>query len=251
MSRGYFLDLSKNLAKSQFKLKNEGSYLGIFWYLLNPVLMFILLYLIFYPRLGQDILHYPAYLFIGISLYNFFQQSTQESTYILSSHASIIKSVKLPLEALVTSIVLKNAFSHLFEILFLCLIIAFTGIPLGYVLAYPLIFAFFAFFCLGVCFLLASINMYLADLSNIWNYLSTLIFFATPIFYSIGFQGKLMFANMANPLYFFITVSREAIIYQRFPGTSLVLGALGYSLLYLIFGLLVFRRLKPRFAEML
>ena len=73
-----FIELSFALAKAQFKLRNEGSYLGIFWYILNPIFIFSLLLLIFSTRVGQGIPHYPLYLLLGIIMFNFFQTATIE-----------------------------------------------------------------------------------------------------------------------------------------------------------------------------
>ncbi|MBD3260723.1 MAG: ABC transporter permease, partial [Candidatus Altiarchaeales archaeon] len=68
--------LSLSIAEAEFKLRNEGSYLGILWYLLEPLLMFILLLFVFSKSLGQDIPHYPLYLLVGIIVFNFFQKVT-------------------------------------------------------------------------------------------------------------------------------------------------------------------------------
>ena len=65
-----FWDLSFYLAKSGFKLRNEGSYLGIIWYLLNPILFFCLLFVVFSQSLGSEIENYAIYLFIGIIIFN-------------------------------------------------------------------------------------------------------------------------------------------------------------------------------------
>src|SRR4030042_3140482 len=94
MKLRHFLDLSLEIAKSSFKLRNEGSYLGIFWYLLNPLLLFLLLLLVFSDRLGNSIPSYPLYLLLGIVIFNFFQQATTESTKIIvRDYGELIKSI--------------------------------------------------------------------------------------------------------------------------------------------------------------
>ncbi|MCX6760298.1 MAG: ABC transporter permease, partial [Candidatus Nealsonbacteria bacterium] len=75
----HILALSFVFAKVKFKLKNEGSYLGIFWYLLSPILTFLILFFIFSDRLGNDIYLYPIYLLLGIIIFNFFQYTTLEA----------------------------------------------------------------------------------------------------------------------------------------------------------------------------
>ena len=65
------ITLSVALARAHFKLRNEGIYLGIAWYLLNPLLLFAILFFVFSDRLGSSIPYYPAYLFLGIIMFNY------------------------------------------------------------------------------------------------------------------------------------------------------------------------------------
>ena len=87
-------NLSFQLAKANFKLRNEGSYLGVFWYLLNPLLTFILLFFIFSNSTGAGIENYALYLLLGVIIFNFFQQTTTEATQIiLKQYHYLIKSI--------------------------------------------------------------------------------------------------------------------------------------------------------------
>jgi len=247
-----FWHLSLTLAKTGFKLRNEGSYLGVFWYLLNPLLLFLLLLLVFSDRLGSSIPSYPLYMLLGIIIFNFFQQSTTESTKTIArEYGGIIKSINFPRESLICSVVIKNIFSHLLEIiLFIVFILIFKGSLIGLVF-YPIILIFFCIFIFGACLILSSLTVYFVDLENIWAFVSRLIWLGTPIFYAIGGQTRLFYINLLNPLYYFITIAREIIIYSKMPELWMILGALGYSLLFLLAGMLIFNKLKVRFAEMI
>lgn len=246
------LGLSFQLAKAGFKLRNEGSYLGILWYLLNPLLLFILLLLVFSDRLGSGIQNYPLYLLLGIIIFNFFQNATTESTKtIIRDYSWIIKSINFPRESLIGSIVLKTFFSHLFEIiLFIIFLLFFKGFLAG-LLFYPVILIFLCIFIFGASLILSSLTVYFVDLENIWFFLSRLIWLGTPIFYAIGGQTRLFYVNLLNPLYYFITIAREIIVYSRVPELWMIFMAIGYSLLFLLIGLLIFNKLKIKFAEMI
>ncbi len=245
------LGLSLAIAKAEFKLKNEGSYLGIFWYLFNPLLTFLLLFAVFFDRLGKDIPNYPLYLLLGIVIFNFFQQITTEATKVIRENNWIIKSIKFPYEALIGSIVLKTLFSHIFEIVVLILFLFFFKIPTANFIFYPIILCFLSIFVFGAALILSSLTVYFIDLSNIWVFVSRLIWLGTPIFYAIGAQKRLFFINLFNPMYYFITIARELIIYTRVPKLWLILGAIGYSLLFSLVGLSIFNKLKTKFAEMM
>lgn len=246
------LGLSLSLAKAGFKLRNEGSYLGILWYLLGPLLVFILLLLVFSDRLGTDIPNYPLYLLLGIIMFNFFQQTTTESTRAITlEYRDVIKSINFSKESLIASIVLKTLFSHLFEIiLFIILLLIFKNSLIG-IIFYPIILVFFCFFIFGASLVLAVLTIYFIDLENIWLFASKLMWFGTPIFYAIKGQTRLFYINLFNPMYYFITAARDLIIYNKMPEIWMILGMIVYGLLSLIIGLLIFNKLKIKSAEMI
>lgn len=248
-SLGKFWRLTLSLAIAEFKLRNEGSYLGIFWYLLNPLLIFTLLFFIFANRLGAEINNYPAYLLIGIIMLNFFQQITSESINVIFINGSLIKSISFTLEALVGSIVLKTVFSHIFEIIVFLVFLIILGIPITGIIFYPIILLFFFLFAFGFSLILSSLTVYFIDLDNIWGFVVRLLWFATPIFYATEGQGKLFILNLLNPIYYFITIARSMMVYSEMPANWLMAGAIGYSLLFFVAGLLIFEKLKNKFAE--
>lgn len=245
-----FWQLSLALAKAQFKLRNEGSYLGIFWYLLNPLLMFILLLFIFSQNLGSEIPDYPLYLLLGIIIFNFFQQTTTFSIRTMDENRLLIKSINFSREALVMSNVLRTLFAHLFELIIFMIIALFFGISFQAFIFYLPVLIIFSIFIYGCSLFLSSLYVYFIDIENIWFFVSKLVFFATPIFYSVS-SGKLFVLNLFNPLYYFITFSREIVIYNRLPELWLIFGSLLYSLVFFIIGSSMFSKLKKKFAEML
>ena len=246
------LSLSFQLAKADFKLRNEGSYLGIFWYLLNPILMFASLFFIFADRLGNNISEYPLYLLLGIIMFNLFQSTTLEATKsIIRDNQHLIKSVNFPREALILSIVLKNIFSHLFELLLFCAALIYFHISLAGIFYYFLLFIPFILFIFGFSLALAVLTVFFVDMDNIWIFAVRIIWLGTPIFYALESGTKLFFLNLANPLYYFITIARDLVIYHQNPGALIIWGALSSSLLVLGFGLLVFKLLKKKIAELI
>lgn len=244
------LGLSFVLGKAEFKLRNEGSYLGIFWYLLSPLLMFALLFLVFSDRLGSGITNYPLYLLLGVIMFNFFQSATTESvTSVIREYRWVIKSINFPREALVASILLKNLFSHFFEIAFFTIFLLFFKISLVGILFYFLILILFCLFVFGVSLALASLTVYFVDLESIWSFLVKLLWLGTPIFYAIAGQQKLYYVSLFNPMYYFLTFARDVVIYSKTPDILIVLGAIFYALLFFVIGVLIFNILKVKFAE--
>lgn len=244
------LALGMSIAKAEFKLKNEGSYLGILWYLLNPMLMFCLLYLVFSDRLGNNISHYPLYLLLGIVMFNFFQSATSEATRsIIDDHRLLIKSINFPRESLIAAVVFKNLFSHLFEIILFAAVFFYFNLPLIRIIYYIAILPFFTLFIFGVSLILAVLTVYFVDTKNIWSFASRLIWLGTPIFYAVEGQTRLFYFNLANPLYHFITAARETVIYGNGLDVFMALEIIIFSLIFPAVGLFIFRRLKTNIAE--
>lgn len=245
-----FLSLSFFLAAANFKIRNEGSYLGLFWYLLNPFLFFILLIGIFGKNLGSGIEQYPLYLLMGIIVFNFFQQTTSSSTRAVSgTYSNIIKSVNFPRESIIGAEVLGSLFSHFFEIVLFTVFIIWFKVSLAGLFFYIPVLILFSICTYGISLIISSFTVYFIDLDNIWGFFTKLLFFATPIFYPLASGTPLSFINTFNPVYYFLDVSRDLVIYNKFPAASSVTGCIVSTFIFLLVGIIIFGILKKRFAE--
>jgi len=245
------IQLSIPLAKVGFLLRNEGSYLGILWYLLNPLLLFGLLVTIFSRSLGNSIEHYPLYLLLGIILFNFFHITTNEATRIIHNNDHTIKSIHFPLESLLGGIIVMTIVSHICEILLFLIFCLVYKVSLLGILFYPLLLFFFALFCFGAALLLAALTIHFVDLENVWAFFLRLLWFGTPIFYAVDTGSRLFLLNMCNPLYYFIRAARDMVLYHSLPPLWVIGGIVGFTFLSLLLGVLVFKKLKPTFAELI
>jgi len=243
-------DLSWVIARLSFKLKNEGTWLGIFWYLLSPILTFLLLAGIFTDRLGGNIPKYPLYLFLGIIMFNYFQKINDESINIFLGTFYLIKSINFPKEALIGAMVIKTLLSHIFEVVVLIGFLIFFRVPVETMIFYPIILLFLSAFAFGSALILATLKMYIFDIDTIWGFASKLIWFATPIFYAIESQGRLGQLNLFNPMFYFITAARDLVIYVRLPSPLIITGVIGYSLSFILIGWLVFKKFEKKFTEL-
>lgn len=243
------LQLSLSLAKAQFKLRNEGSYLGIFWYLLEPLSFFVILLFLGGVISNNSINQYPLYLFLGLIMYNFFLAVTGSATGVINSNAGFLKSIKINPEAFVLANAFQYAFSHIFEIIIFIIFMFFYKANLWFLVFYPVIFFFFLLFILGISFTLATLGVYLIDLNNIWQVIGRFLFFATPIFYLIPKGTWLFFLNSFNPLYHYTSIARDIIIYDTFPVLHGMLFVSIISIAIFLTGLFIFEKNKNKFAE--
>ncbi|MBU2259492.1 ABC transporter permease [Patescibacteria group bacterium] len=237
--------------KASFKLRNESSYLGVFWYLLGPLLTFGILLLVFSARLGSGVEHYPLYLLSGIVMWNFFSASTSSSLNAVMGQASLIKSLPVRRDLLVLSTVFDVFFSHVFELVILFGLMVYYGVLSETALFFPLIFILQLLFALGTGFALSSLHFVFRDLGQVWSVLMRAWWFATPIFYVLHEGGPGEKVNMFNPMYHSIDLSRDVLIYGKTPNiTSLIIFACFAVAAYGI-GYFIFSRISPRFAEYL
>jgi len=244
------LKTSIALARVNFKIQNEGTYLGSLWYILNPLLLYALLLFVFSNILGSAIPAYPLYLLIGVIIFNLFRHTTIESSDAIYQNRGLIKSLSFPREILILSIILKNLFNHLFEIAILFVFLPVFGISIFHIAGYFLFLILFIPYIYGTSLFLASVRTRIFDLTNIWIFFSQLLWFATPIFYTIPKDAILLhFMNMLNPLFYFTETGRSILIYGGLPDAQIISGALASSFLFLFFGVFIYKKLSPRFSE--
>ncbi|HTY43709.1 MAG TPA: ABC transporter permease [Patescibacteria group bacterium] len=246
-----FWNLTFYLAKSGFRIRNEGSFLGVFWYLLNPILFFAMLFLIFSNNLGSGVKYYPLYLFLGLIIFNFFTASTGESISVIKGNRNLLKSVNLPRMSFISGGVLKFVYSNIFEFIVFMIFMLILKVSLLNALFYPLIMIFFVIFVFGLSLIIASISVYSIDFGNLWSFFCTLLWFATPIFYTLNTHPILARLSYFNPIYYYMTAARDLIIYNQMPSTVILAGVLGFAVLFFIMGIIIFNKLKDRFTELI
>lgn len=246
------LSTSFSLAWFQFKLRNSGSYLGILWYLLDP-LAFFLIFLLLRAQLGGDLpLYFPLYLLLGLILFNFFLSTTSQAITVLQSNRELVTSLRLPLEIFPLSTLFQFLLSHFFEVLLLLLLFfIFFGALSPSFLWYPFLFLLYFIFTLGVSLILATFGVFIRDARNIWIVVGRLLWIGTPLFYTLREGTFLYTLNLFNPLYHFITLFRALVIYEDFSALPLILFLFFLSGSVFLLGLLVFHFFKRSFAEAL
>jgi ABC-2 type transport system permease protein len=235
------------ISRSLFKLRVEGSYLGILWYLLEPLALFAIL-LTIRGIIGAGIEHYPAYLIVGLILFNFFRKTTQAAANCINANSNLITGLNTRSELFVLASFGMGVFIHAFEVIIIAGVLYFTGLPLIYLALYGFVFVVFAPFVLAACFFLVSTGVYVNDIDNLWAVLTRLLWFATPVFYKpiLNLPFNL---NVLNPMYHFITFTREMVIYHRMPDIVSFLSVAIFSVVMLLLGYTLFRKLEVHFAE--
>ncbi len=248
-----YRELLKTNVKKDIRGKYKGSFLGVLWSFVNPLLM-TLVYAIVFPHLmrGAAYDHYTTFLVIGILPWNWFTVAISQGTYTVLGNAGIIKKVYFPREILPISVVTSGMVNYMISCLVIALFLLFSGIGFNWHLIYlPLIMIVQYLFTLGIVFVTSAINVYVRDFEYIVNFFIQMLFYGTPILYSMEiFNGsKITKILRLNPMATIIDSYRDIMYWgnnPRFISLAIVFGA---SFLLCVIGLFVFRRLSRGFAE--
>lgn len=181
--------LLKELTKTDFKLRYQGSVLGYLWALLRPLMMFAILYVVFGQllRFGGDIPHYPVYLLAGTTLWSFFTECTNQGIQAIITRGELIRKICFPKYIVVVSATLTAVINLLINLVVVVIFALINGVtPTWTWLLVPLII--FEFYCLalGISFLFGAINVKYRDITSIWDVLTQALFYAVPIIYPIS-----------------------------------------------------------------
>ncbi len=244
---------SLSLAVVDFKLRNERTCLGLLWFLIEPIFSFIILLSLGRMFAQHKIPYYPVYLFCGLIIFNFFGLITSVSTTAILSRSGFIKTMIIPKEPFIIAILFYFLPSHLCETLILIALVLYFHVTMSLsgICIYIFIFIWYCLFSLGVGFILATIGVFIRDLPKIWAIVTRLWWVATPLFYAVDKASPLYTFNLFNPIYYFVTAFRSAIIYNQIPSMPLILEIVFTSILTLMIGLTIFETNKNKFAEII
>ena len=255
--------LLKELTKTDFKLRYQGSVLGYLWALLRPLLMFAILYVVFTKllRIGGDIPHYPVYLLCGTSLWSFFSECTSQGIQAIVNRGDLLRKVSFPKYIVVVSATLTAVINMLINLVVIVIFALLNGVTpsFSWFLIIPALLELYLL-SLGISFLLGSINVKYRDITSIWDVFMQALFYAIPIIYPISMVASTSTLAakiiLLNPISQAIQDVRFNLITTETITTWNYLGNIFYSFIpiiitfaLLLIGSLIFRKKSKFFAE--
>ena len=254
-----FTDIVFTLARAEFKLRYLDSVIGYVWSLAQPLLMFLVLYLVWsklFPPASR-VPHYQVALLLGIALFTFFGEATGHALASLVGKGTMLRKIPFPPLALPLSSVLTSFFVYGLTLIIVIGFILASGIsPTVRWLEILPTLALLLAFTVGVALVLSMLFVSIRDIQPIWVVVLRLLFFLTPVFYPIELAPKgLEHVIMLNPLAVVTVQARHALIDPSAPtalhagGPLALVVALALTGASLAAGLLLYRRQAPRVAE--
>jgi len=246
-----YRELLKSNVKKEIRGKYKGSFLGVLWSFVNPLLT-VLVYAIVFPFILRDSQpNFVTFLIIGILPWTWFTTTISQGTSSFVMNGSILKKVYFPREILPISIVTSGLVNFLISCLIIFLFVIFSGIGFSpYIVFLPLIILIQYILMLGMILITGSVNVYVRDAEYIIGFFINLLFYATPILYSTTlFPENVRWLFYLNPLTTIFNSYRDILFYHNLPNFNGLLIVFGFSLLLLLAGYAIYNKLQKGFAE--
>ena len=252
-------ELIRSLARRELVARYKGSALGIVWALLTPVVMIAIFTFIFAGIFGARFgasgspWDYALHLFCGLLPWTMFQETMQQSATTVVAHSNLVKRVVFPLETLPIALTLSCFGNQLFGTLALLIAILLIRHELHpTVLWLPLLVIPQLLFTLGAAWLIASLGVFLRDISQGISLLLTAWMFLTPIIYpeSMVPAAYRPFIN-ANPFTGLIASYRRIMIEGLAPAWPGLAYFTAWALVSFFFGYWWFARTRKNFADVI
>lgn len=258
----YSIILQRQLVKTDFKLRYQGSVLGYVWSLLRPLLIFMVLYLVFtvFLPVGKDVPHYSVYLLLGIVLWNFFSEITAGTVGSIVDKGDLIRKINFPKYNIILSKAFAAVINMFFNFIIIGVFMLLNHIEISWqaLLVIPLIMELFLL-SLGFAFLLSALFVKFRDVTYIWEVFMQVGFYTTPIIYPLTriANHRIRELLLLNPLAQIIQDSRYILITHRtttlnqlyYDKYVIWLIPISVVLIVLIMGSLYFRSNSRFFAE--
>lgn len=254
MRRRNYGFLLSNLVARDFKIRYRNMSLGVFWSLLNPLVLMGVLTFVFtriFPNAQAQ--NYHVVVLSGLIVFSFFSLAWQSGTMSIYGNAALIKRVPMPRELLPVATVLANGLHFLIQIGLLVLLVLWAGYGVSvYWLWLPLIFGLEVVFVCGLCLITSALDVYFRDIRYVVESSNTVLFWLVPIFYSFAMiPPEYRALYQFNPVAAVVLACRAILLEGRMPPTPLLIKLPLVSLAFLAIGFALFGRLKRKFADYL
>jgi ABC-2 type transport system permease protein len=182
--------LIKQLVKTDFKLRYQDSVLGFAWSMLNPLFMFLLLYIVFDKFFGMGrmagVEHFPVQLLLGIVMWNFFAEATTLGMNSIVSNGGILRKINFPKYIIVITSTISSLINLGISIILVLIFSLFNGVGFTWrIILLPLPLIEMYIFALAFAFILGTLFVKFRDIGHIWGIITQGWFYATPIIYQL------------------------------------------------------------------
>lgn len=252
---GIFLKLKRNqflfeeLVKRDFKKKYKGTFLGMAWSVLSPLLQLLVMAMVFSQFFGRTTPHYTIYIFCGNIVFTYFTDATKGGMGSILGNAAIFTKVNVPKFLFLLSRNIQGALNFALVVVPFFLFVALDGLPFTWkflCLLYPI--ACLTVFNIGIGMMLSAFFVFFRDTEYLYDVFTRLLFYMSAIFYPIdGYSEEAQRLFLLNPLYLFIRYFRAIVIDSVIPSGAFHLLMLADALIALVIGCWMYKKYNTQF----
>ena len=180
--------LLRELVITDFKLRYQGSVLGYVWSLLKPLMLFAIMFVVFvhFLRFGQGIDHFAVSLLLGLVLWTFFIEATNQGMYAIVSRGDLMRKINFPKYIIVISATISALINLFLNLIVVFIFMLFDGVQFSWtILLFPITALLIYAFSLGLAFFLSAFFVKYRDIGHLWEVFLQGLFYATPIIYPL------------------------------------------------------------------
>ncbi|MBW3081342.1 ABC transporter permease [Bifidobacterium saguinibicoloris] len=259
----------QGLVKTDFRLRYQGSFLGIAWSVLKPLMMFCVMYVVFgkFLRMSDGTPTYPVVLLLGISSWQFVTESTNTGLRSVVDRGDLLRKIHFPNYIVVVSATVGAMISYAIN---LCVVLLFALVsrvdftwrvvlvPINIIQLYAV--------TLGWTLIMATMYVYFRDIAHIWEVLQQLVFYGMPIIYPLsyvinrgGIYAELARLELINPFaqtiqdirHNLVAPDTQPTVWNTLDNPALQAIPVVLTIALLWLGVYLFRRNSRKFAEVM
>ncbi|SDC66495.1 ABC transporter permease [Paraburkholderia lycopersici] len=239
----------------------KGSFLGLAWSLFNPILMLtvytFVFSVVFKSRWAgtpeNDHASFAVILFTGLIIFNLFSECIGRAPALITGNVNYVKKVVFPIEILPAVSVLAAMFHMGVSLVVLIAAMIALGTPFhATMVAFPLLLVPLVLGVLGASWILASLGVFVRDVSQTIGILISVLMFLSPIFYPVAsLPQRLQPLVLANPLAFIIEQARQVLLFGAWPNWTGLAAHCALAALCALVGFWWFQKTRKGFADVL
>ena len=248
-------ELVATLTERSIRSRYKQTFLGFAWAVITPVTLMVV-FTVFLNRVAKidtGGIPYPIFTYVGLLPWTFFSGAVSSSGTVILSNNSLLNKIYCPREVFPISTIAASAVDTacaIFALIVLFIVNRFA--PTGGVFWVPLLTFILVLFTLGVCLLVSAVTVYLRDLRYGLTILLQLGLFATPVaysFYAVVPEKYQAVYSAVNPLGPVIQSFRDTVLLGQAPKVGLLTIAFFSSIVWVVVGWVVFKKMEPGFSD--
>jgi ABC-type polysaccharide/polyol phosphate export permease len=214
-------------SKAQLKSEVANSYLNWLWWVLEPLCFMLIYTFIFGEVFNSKEQYFPVFIFIGITMWDFFNRNMVQSVTLIKKNKAIVSKVYIPKYILLISRMGVNAFKMMVSFVIIVGMLIIWRVPISWNVFYaiPVLIDLFLI-CFGVCCFLMHFGVFVEDLSYVTSICLRLLFYLTGVFWNIMHRLPDPINSYIchfNPTAFLLSAMRDSILYAKTPHRKLLL----------------------------